>query len=165
MKKAIIQKFGKHYLLGKDANGQKHWLDSPSWDCGWYWGFGYIHTFTNNNHPEMSRDISSHYHFDSFRKDANGRACCLYDGIKAALSELTVNDKELWTLCELMQTFYTMREYADLLNRGGAHYTTNPQRETIRNEKEEKRINEVVLPKIFDEIEKLLTPEEETINA
>ena len=161
MKKQVINKFGKHYLLGKDANGVKHYLEAAKWDCGWYWGFGYIHTYTNNGRPEMSRDINNHYHFDSFRKDANGRACCLYDGIKAALSELVLSDKELWTLCELMQTFYTMREYADLLSRGGAHYTENPHKEAIKNDAEYKRINKVILPRVFDSIYDLLTPENE----
>lgn len=158
MKKQIINKFGKHFLLGKDADGVKHYLEQAHWDCGWYWGFGYIHTFSNNKNPMASRDISSHYHFDSFKTDKNGRSCCLYDGIRANLVDLVLNDRELWTLCELMQTFYTMREYSDCISRGGSHYTTNPQKDLIKNEREYKRINEVVLPKIFDEIEALLTP-------
>ena len=161
MKKAIIHKFGKHYLLGKDADGVKHYLESPHWDCDWYWGFGYIHTYTNNKNPEASRDISSHYHFDSFNRDKNGRGVCLFDGIKEAIPDLVLSDKELWTLCELMKTFYTMRAYAELIHLGGAHYTTNPKRELIQNTREEWRINEIVLPKIFDEVEKLLTPNEE----
>lgn len=158
MKKSVINKFGKHFLLGKDADGVKHYLEQAHWDCDWYWGFGYIHTFTNNGAPEKSRDISSHYHFDSFNRDKDGRSCCMYDGIKSRLVELTVSDKELWTLCELMRTFYIMREYSDLLSRGGAHYTTNPKAELIKNDREYKRINEIVLPKIFDEIEALLSP-------
>ena len=158
MKKQVINKFGKHFLLGKDADGVKHYLEQAHWDCEWYWGFGYVHTFTNNNKPENSRDISSHYHFDSFNRDKDGRSCCMYDGIKARLVELTVSDKELWTLCELMRTYYIMREYSDLLSRGGAHYTTNPKAELIKNDREYKRINEIVLPKIFDEIEALLSP-------
>lgn len=161
MNKQTINKFGFHYLLGADSDGVKHYLEAPHWDCDWYWGFGYIHTFTNNTRPQLSRDISSHYHFDSFAKDSNGRSCCFYDGIKEVLTDLVLNDKELWTLCELMKTFYTMREYADLLNRGGAHYTENPCKDLIKATKEEKRINEIVLPKIFDEIERLLSPTKE----
>ena len=85
----------------------------------------------------------------------------MYDGIESRLVELTVSDKELWTLCELMRTYYIMREYSDLLSRGGAHYTKNPQAELIKNDREYKRINEIVLPKIFDEIEALLSPSED----
>ena len=154
MNKQIIHKFGKHYLLGIDKDGIKHYLDDPSFDCGWYWGFGYIHTFTNNRNPVASRDISSHYHFDSFGKDK-----CMYDGIKEKFTELTVSDKELWTLCELMKTAYIMRSYSDMLHSGGAHYTTNPIKEEIKNSDEYNRINHELLPKIFEEVEKILTPE------
>lgn len=37
--KKTINKFGKHYLLGINKEGKHIWLEEPSWDCGWYWGF------------------------------------------------------------------------------------------------------------------------------
>jgi hypothetical protein len=52
------------YLLGKNRYGELVWLESPTWDCGWYWGFGYVETYTNNKRPDLARDISSHSHFD-----------------------------------------------------------------------------------------------------
>ena len=65
MKKKIINKFGKHFLLGINHDGEYVWLEKESWDCGWYWGFGYLHTYSNNRCPERSRDLNSHFHFDS----------------------------------------------------------------------------------------------------
>ena len=66
MKKQKNHAFGKDiYLLGKDNGDTLYWLEAGSWDCKWYWGFGYVETYTNNNHPSRSRDISSHQHFDS----------------------------------------------------------------------------------------------------
>ena len=59
MKKQVINKFGTHYLLGRTYSGQKVWLQKESWDCGWYWGFGYLHEFTNNEYPELARDIDA----------------------------------------------------------------------------------------------------------
>ena len=60
MEKEVITKFGrKYYLLGKDAEGTKYWLEEPSWDCNWYWGFGYVQTFDRSGN-----DIDSHQHFD-----------------------------------------------------------------------------------------------------
>lgn len=47
------------------------------------------------------------------------------------------------------------------MGRGGSHYTTNPLKELIKNEEEVKRINEVVLPAIFLEIEKCFITEEQ----
>ena len=57
--------FGKDiYLLGEDQDGIKYWLQSPSFDCGWYWGFGYIMTYTNNRRPDLAKDIDSHQHIE-----------------------------------------------------------------------------------------------------
>lgn len=150
--KKTINKFGEHYLLGVDADGVKHYLEKPSFDCGWYWGFGYIHTFTYNNKPELSRDISRHYHFDSFGKSTN-----MFDGIRKTFVSFVLDEKELWTLCELMKTAYILRDYSDTLHRGGAYYTKNPCRELIKNDDEYNRINNTVLPAIFDQVKKLLT--------
>lgn len=147
MKKETRNKFGMHYLLGVDKNGEKHYLKKASWDCGWYWGFGYIHTFERN-------DIGCHYHFDGFGKNSN-----MYDGFKNAFVDCTLTDSELWKLCELMKTFYSLKTAAEVLGRGGSHYTTNPCADIIKNPEEVKRINEIVLPTIFEEIYKLLTPE------
>ena len=57
--------FGKDiYLLGEDQDGTKYWLEAPHFDCGWYWGFGYIETYTNNRRPDLAKDIASHQHID-----------------------------------------------------------------------------------------------------
>ena len=40
--------FSCFYLLGRDEEGINYWLEEPSWDCGWYWGFGYVETYTTN---------------------------------------------------------------------------------------------------------------------
>ena len=59
------------YLIGIDTDGQKVFLEEPSWDCGWYWGFGYLETYTNNRAITMSRDIQSHSHFNNFEADCS----------------------------------------------------------------------------------------------
>ena len=147
MKKELKTKYGKHFLIGVDNDGVKHYLKEASWDCGWYWGFGYMHTFKAN-------DIGCHYHFDSFSKETN-----LFDGVKNSFVECVLNDCELWKLCELMKTFYTLKQTAEVLGRGGSHYTTNPCKDIIINLEEVERINKKVLPEIFKEIYKLLTPQ------
>ena len=67
MLKVKSHAFGKDiYLLGQDEQGINYWLEAPKWDCIWYWGFGYIESFTNNKYPHLSKDISSHQHADKF---------------------------------------------------------------------------------------------------
>ena len=64
-------------------------------------------------------------------------------------------DKQLWTLCELMETAYTLRATAEVLGRGGSNYGKNPCANVIKNTREAKRINSKVLPAIFEEIGKI----------
>ena len=154
MKKNVKKAFGKTvYLLGKDKEGTYYWLESASWNCDWYWGFGYVETYTNNKCPDKSKDISSHQHFNGlfFNKNKNG-----YDEFKDFFEETTLSDDELWKLLELMRSFYILRDCAELLHLGGAHYTKNPCINIIKNEEEENRINKIVLPAIFKEIYSIL---------
>ncbi len=153
-----MHKFGKDcYLLGQDKNGENYFLEAATWDCGWYWSGGYIETYTNNENPLRAKDISSHQHFDSlFFKGKK----CAFDNFKEFFTVTPFTDKEIWTICELMKSFYIIRNYSDTLHRGGAHYTTNPASEVIKNEDEYKRINEKVIPEIMSELYKILEGEE-----
>lgn len=143
------------YLLGQDADGINYWLEAASWECDWYWGFGYIETYTNNNNPSRARDIESHSHFDSLGAKENKN---LYDAFKEKFIVTPLSDKELWTLCELMKSFYIAKKYAEMLHTGGAHYTTNPCKDIIRNDEEYTRINKIVIPAIYKEVYALLSP-------
>ena len=152
MKKEISEKLGKRFLLGT-KDGEKHYLVAPSWDCGWYWGYGYVQTYN-----KRKNDVELHQHFDGlfFKSSKNG-----YDAFKEFFDDMTVSDKELWTLIELMRTIYTLKETAEILGRGGSHYTTNPCKDIIINIEEVERINKIVLPALFEQVEKLLTESEE----
>lgn len=135
----ITNKHTKNILLGK-VDGVDTYLAAPSWDCGWYWGFGYI------------QNKYLHMHCNSLDINKNMR-----DAIKEFFDAgtLTLSDEDLWTFCELMKTFYTLKETAELYYRGGANYTRNPLQEKLKNKKEFDRINGELLPEIFDEIYKL----------
>lgn len=171
LNKKVVHVFGKnHYFIGINNEGENVYLTEASWDCGWYWGFGYITTFTNNKNPERSSDISSHRHWDSFiigkheRYSSEAKAFVLDNTYIHHSNEFfgkensPLTDKESWTLAELMKSFYTLKETAEVLAKGSAHVTDNPCKDIIKNNDEAKRINEVVLPAIFKEIYELLTP-------
>ena len=155
MEKKVITWHGKkYYLIGKNPYGKNCYLKEASWDCDWYWGFGYIETFTNNAHPEKAKDIASHTHFSEVFSNPymNG-----YKNKKKLFVEYTVSDKELWKLVELMNTFYTLENYSNMLHRGGTNYSENSIKDIIKNDDEYERINKVVLPKLFEEIYQLLS--------
>lgn len=152
--KRTMYNFGKKcFYLGQDASGVNYWLEAATWDCEWYWGGGYVETYTNNNNPERARDIQSHQHFDGLFFRGRENAHDLF------IKKFVVNpfsDSEVWKICELMQAFYTARHYSDMLHCGGAHYTTNPAADTIKSEDEYKRINENVIPAIMNELYKIM---------
>lgn len=153
MKKQKSHAFGKDvYLLGSDSEGIKHWLEAPSWDCGWYWGFGYIETYEENREPEKARDIDSHRHADKFMSEYFTE----WNGSKPILSEMTFDEKEGWRLSELFRRFYILKETAELFGRGGANISGTD--ESLKREAWTKEINEKIIPEVTKEILSILTP-------
>jgi hypothetical protein len=129
----------RRVLLGYNK-GEAIYLTPPSWDCGWYWGFGYI----------GNKDC--HYHIDGLMKDVN-----LYDGFKNHFgTTFLVRESDIWTFAELFNSFYKLKSIAELYKNGSSNYTTNPAKESIKNTDEMERINSVVLPQIFEEIYKIV---------
>lgn len=155
---------GGYFLLGKDKDGVKWWLEQEKWSCEWYWGFGYVETFERNVSPENAYDINVHTHFDSlFLKSEPSilEACSnkIYETAwKSLFTQSTLNNEEMWQLFELMKTAYTLKEMAELYHRGGTHITNNPLRKILQNSGKEKEINGALLPKVFQKITELLTP-------
>lgn len=142
-------KWTKKYYIGRNDNGNIY-LSAPKWDCGWYWGFGYL------------GNANCHYHLDGLASEYRTN---MYDALikhfdKAFIFKTEIEEDKynnlLWQFCELVSTAYSLKETAEVLGRGGAHYTTNPLAELIKNEAEVKRINETVLPAIFDKLDEVL---------
>lgn len=140
-------------------NGKNIYLTAPSWDCGWYWGFGYLGNYNCHYHVSGLKTIEKYVKGE----DGNFYNTCetvnLYDGFKRHFDEgtfIVTDDKDVWQLAELFETFYNLRETAEVFGRGGSHYTANPCKNVIIDKELVKRINEVILPEIFDEIYKIL---------
>ena len=156
MDKRKSKAFGKNtFLLGKDAEGILYWLEEAQWECDWYWGIGYVETYTINHHPSLSRDIRSHQHFDGLfmNKQKN-----IKDSMEEFFTETPFTDGELWKIAELMKSAYIARSYSDMVSLGGCGYTTNPAMNIIKSEEEYKRINEQVIPAIMSELYDILSP-------
>ena len=154
MNKLKAHAFGKDiYLLGRDANGTNYWLEEATWDCDWYWGGGYVETYTNNRNPERARDIESHQHFDDlfFKGNING-----FTSFKNFFVETPFTNKEIFQICELMKAFYIAREYSDMVYRGGTNYTENPAKEFIKSDVIYKTINELQIPNIMKKLYEIL---------
>ena len=105
----------KFALLGKKSNGDKVYLQKASYDCDWYFGFGYIAVFEENRSEQ-----STHTHWDSY---FTGSSHVEPNHIKEEFEETPFTDKELWVLCDLMKTFYSLKETSGIYNRGNSHLT------------------------------------------
>ena len=157
LKKKTSHAFGKKiWLLGQDEEGTNYWLEEPSWDCGWYWGFGYIETYTNNRAPSASKDIQSHSHFDSCWScnneylDLRNR-----DNFKKFFKKTTLTDNKIWELCDYMKTFYTLKEVAELFKHGYSWQTEKAKIDDLQNQEQYDLVNKVWLPEVFKRIEKI----------
>ncbi len=124
MRKETSNNLGKRFLLGIKDN-VRYYLVAQKWDCGWYWGCGYVKTYNRSK-----RDIDSHQHFDGlfFKTSKNG-----YDAFIDFFDDMTINKNEVWQLVEMMKTIYILKESAEVLGRGSSHYTTNPCKDIIVN--------------------------------
>ena len=152
-KKKINWHNHEYYLLGQDNEGINYWLESAEWACKWYWGFGYVETFTNNDNPEQSKDIESHQHFDSLF--LNTDVMC-FEAFNVLLVDHPFTDDEVWKLLDLFKTFYTCKEYAATIRNGNSHLTDRKLLATIQNKDEERRINEIVIPEIISNVYKIM---------
>jgi len=160
MEKKTTFAFNKNiYLIGTNNDGENVWLEAPSWDCDWYWGFGYLETYTNNDNPARSRDIASHSHFSQFFKAReNG-----YDAFKHYFKDTVLSDSELWQLLDLMKTFYTLKEMAEIMYRGHSNYTERVS-VNIKDMDAYNHINKDLIPQITKAILALLTPKNKESN-
>lgn len=172
LKKEKSHRFRKDvYLLGCDKDGTKYWLEAPEWDCGWYWGFGYVETYTNNNYPDRSRDINSHQHIkNSFMGESeyyNSEKQCFVKGEyihnifdSPKLFSTTFTESEGWKLSELFKQFYLLKEMAEFCHEElpGCNVTTSPVNHGDLKDWNEK-INKIMIPAITAKIIEILSPE------
>lgn len=147
--------FGKDcYLIGRDKCGDLIWLEAAKWECGWYWGFGYIEVYTNQKNPSKARDISSHSHWDDLvGKQDDGS---YKHHVNEVLQESVLTDSEAWELSDLMESFYTLKKTAELVKNGGSHLSGSGNRDYMKAPDLIKQINEVMLPKLFKDVYAIL---------
>jgi hypothetical protein len=134
-------KQNRYFFGTRKSDKARIYLSAPSWNCDWYWSFGYL---GNSN---------EHYHLSSY---ANGRNINLYDAlVKDYDLNLCLADHNLWLFCELARTAYSLKESAEVFGRGGSHYCQNPCAELIKDEGLVAKINGILLPAIFEKIEQI----------
>lgn len=135
MNKRTSKAFGKKIFLLGTIDGKYVWLEEPVWDCGWYWGFGYVEQYTNHRNPSRARDISMHTHWHTIHeKKVN------------PFGEMVMSTEEYNLVKHLFSEFYKYKELAE-----SCHNVEG-------REEDYKHINEVIIPELQNDIIKILTP-------
>jgi hypothetical protein len=131
---AKMEAFPLKVYMG-NVDGERIYMTRPSFDCNWYWGFGYL---GNRN---------CHYHLDGIGKGENIN---FRDALVKHFGESFIikDDRLLWQFAEVVRTIYTMKKAAEMFHMGGSHMTTNPDADTIKSKSNwEQEINEVLIPR------------------
>lgn len=145
-----------YFLLGKDADGNKYWLEQHEWSCDWYWSFGYVQSFVQNCSPEKAIDIETHTHFNSLF--LNGE---YIENYKVFFSGgVTLEDEKIWKLMEAMKSAYIASKYQKFLYCKGAYISSLPDevKQIISNQNERVRLEKEVIPALCKYAEGLLDP-------
>lgn len=146
------------YLLGLDQYGDEMWLTAASWDCEWYWGFGYIHQKDSHTHVD-SRLMGKQEVYNCDKNCWQLSSDYVHNIFHSPeFSATSFTEAEGWVLSELFSTFYILEETAGMYNRGGSHVADNPLMHVLKNKEQEDHINKILLPAIFEEIYKILRP-------
>lgn len=129
--KEIEHKYKDYPLV--DEKGGILKLAKPSWDCGWYWGFGYL----------QSKDIHTH--------------AKLYSAIELKEMLLPRYEKYAWKIIECIFTVYELKDHAEFLIGGHSGITQIPElAEKLKNKEYSDKINTEIIPMVFEELYKML---------
>lgn len=136
----------KYALIGKTENGDKVYIQKASYDCDWYFGFGYINVFEPNK-----QEPTVHTHWDHY---FTGSSHVQPENIKEKLSEVKIDEDSLWRLCDLMKTFYTLKEASGVYERGNSHLTGDTH--GMLTDEEMKKNIDLDTVKVIREVQELL---------
>jgi hypothetical protein len=119
------------------------YITKPSFDCDWYWGFGYL-----GNEDE-------HYHLSFYQRDpadySRIRNINMRDALLQDYDLAPPIRTHLWTFCELTRSIYILKESAELFHRGGAQYAPNPLRDRLFDESLYEKLTFDLLPVLCQE--------------
>ena len=119
-------------LLGKQGH-ESIFLTKHQWDCGWYWGFGYI---GNHNH---------HFHIDSLISSETD--------VSKIFTQTTISQSAWWIIRDLFIQAYALKAAAAVYSYGGYQTTKVGITDLIKSSDMEKKTNadlQIVLDRVWD---------------
>jgi len=126
---------------GGFAPGEGVYLEKHTWDCDWYWGFGYV---GNKN---------CHFHMDSMIEAPNNHVQDWHD-ITHHFEKTWITQDQWWILRDLFLSAYALKRAAEVYRHGG-HQTSKAAPYQIIDPEQERVIN-ADLGQLLDNIWKYL---------
>lgn len=118
------------------------YLSKHSWNCGWYWGFGYV---GNNN---------LHFHISSLinEKDDKGKYP-EYEVNQVFQNSIAFNSpvftqKQWWVIRDLFIQAYALKKSAEVFRYGGHQTTLTGVTDILKDT----TINEIITEELFKEV-------------
>lgn len=137
----------KKYYLGVSRDDKELvYMPKPSWDCDWYWGFGYLE----------SHSVWTHFDCSILNKPM-----CSFDAFKDYFETTPLTDDDIWVLCDYMMSFYTLKKTAELFKHGNSHQTVRAYVDELQDLDLYNKINKELLPALFKKIDELFSKYEE----
>jgi len=122
--------------------GENLWLEKHTWDCGWYWGFGYI----GNKHL--------HTHAETFIKKL------LWKNADEVFERTKFNNNDFWIFKDLLKQAYSLKGTAEIYIHGGHCLEKEGVTDVIKSKEKAKTINkdlETVLDTMWSFLEEILS--------
>ena len=116
------------------CSNERLYIEKHSWDCGWYWGFGYI------------GNSRSHMHFETLIDNTKYEPKEIFQN-----TEITIRD--WWILRDLFVQAYALKKTAEVYRYGGHQTTCQYDTAVIQNHDKADAINadlKIVLDKIWE---------------
>jgi hypothetical protein len=121
--------------------GEFIYLHKASWDCDWYWGFGYL----SDKYKRL------HTHFDGNFLQGSEYAHEIFESTK-------ITDDEWWVIRDLFIQAYALRKTAEVYRYGGHQTFKEGVTNIIKNEEMCTKLNadlKLVLDKIWNMLVKI----------
>jgi len=146
-----IQGKNKIFFGTNKETNEKIYLDKPTWDCNWYWSFGYLGS--KNCHYHLSGYNSKTHVFTTDKGElkhiTESRNKHMY---YCLLEDYELNDtikENLWSFCEQARTIYTIKDAYEVIHRGGSNYTHHPLKNKVKDSRKASSWATKLLPELL----------------
>jgi len=127
-------------VLGKTEDGLMS-IEKHSWDCGWYWGFGYI----------GNKNIHMHIESLIFTRETD---------VNKIFLETKLTQNQWWIIRDLFIQAYALKKAAEVYHYGGHQTTVDGLTDIIKSPSMELQLNsdlEKLLNKTWEYLEMITT--------